>query len=71
MKKLYEIMKTYYVMANSQGEAENFTPEVDLYATDSNEVSKDDFIDPLWRDCIPFNADDDKTVEQIQVEMEE
>ncbi|MFA5300614.1 MAG: hypothetical protein WC389_20700 [Lutibacter sp.] len=71
MKKLYEVTKTYYVMALSEGEAERIEPETEFCSTDAEEVGKDDFIDPIWRDAIPFNADDDKTVEQIQEEMED
>jgi hypothetical protein len=71
MKKLYEFTKTYYVMALSEGEAERIEPETEFCSTEVEEVGKDDFIDPIWRDVTPFNADDDKTVEQIQEEMED
>jgi hypothetical protein len=71
MQKLYEVTKTYYVMAQDSNEAESITPEVDACMSEAIEVGKDDFIEPTWRDCIPFNSCDDKTVEQIQEEMEE
>lgn len=70
MKKLYEVTKTYYVMAKDSDEAESITPEVDACQSEVSEVGKDDFIDPVWRESIPFNSVDDKTVEKIQEEME-
>lgn len=71
MKKLYEVTKTYYVIALSEGEAERIEPETDFCSTHVSKVGKEDFIEFVWRDAIPFNADDDKTVEQIQEEMED
>jgi len=71
MKKLFEVTKTYYVMAEDENEAEYITPEIDVCETDAFEVGKEDFVVATWRNAIPFNADDDKTVEQIQEEMEE
>ena len=71
MQKLYEVIKTYYVMAENESEAESITPEVDACQSEILQVGKDDFIDPVWRESIPFNSVDDKTVEQIQEEMVE
>ena len=63
MKKLYEVTKRYYVMAENEMEAEciniSFEGEATVEAVVATSVDTD------WFDAIPFNSDDALTCGQI------
>jgi len=63
MKKLYEVERHFYVMAEDESEAENYIPLDPLACT--NYVTEAKTIDAEWADAIPFNSDDDKTCFEI------
>lgn len=57
MKKLYEVNRKFYVMAEDESEAENYTPMDSLCC--SNEVWLATSVDSEWWNALPFNGDDD------------
>ena len=72
MKKLYcvEIDTHYYVMAESEFEAERIRHDInqhDVFAREATNVG----IYREWRDAIPIGSDDDKTCGQIMEEQKE
>jgi hypothetical protein len=58
MKKLYEVTVTYYVMAESEDEAECVDT---LHGDTTKEVERATSVDELWWHAIPFGGDDDRT----------
>lgn len=67
MKKLYEVEKRYYVMAESVLEAASIIPNDIIACTTS--AFETDSVDYRWEDAIPFNSDDDRTCSQILKEQ--
>jgi len=63
MKQLYEVERTFYVMAEDESDAETFQPNDAQECT--NEVSLATTVDAGWWDAIPFNSDDDRTCGEI------
>lgn len=60
---LYEVIKTYYVWADSELDAEYITPsDISTCDTDIEEITKPNQIMKHWQNAIPFgHRDDDKT----------
>lgn len=58
MKKLYVVTATYYVAADSEGEAEMVTPDVTASDVSAEEVESAADIDPAWWDAFPFGGDE-------------
>ena len=67
MKKLYEVERKFYVMAEDELEAEDFDPH------DTSGCTNDAFlasgVEAEWWNCLPYNGDDDKTCGQIITEL--
>jgi hypothetical protein len=63
MKKLYEVNRKYYVMAENESEAE-YAFDIDWTAC-TTEIYRAKSIDSEWFDAIPFNSDDDRTCGEI------
>lgn len=64
-KQLFEVTKTYYVMAEDEQEANDFKPELD--GCDS-EAFPAESVNATWWDSLPFGGDDDRTCGQIITE---
>ena len=63
MKRLFEVEALYYVMAESEIEAEEIRPvDISLCSRTAVETKS---VNSEWFDAIPFNADDDRTCGQI------
>ena len=66
--KLYEVVRTFYIMAENESEAESFQPCDPLSC--NNEVYEAKTVDSKWWDAIPFgDQKDDKTCGQIITEL--
>ena len=65
MKKLYEVTKLYYVLAEDELEAE-YTDAGHGATTEVIEVNS---VAAAWLDLIPFGGDDDRTCREILKEM--
>ena len=63
MKKLYEVTKRYYIMAENEIEAEYYN--IDFEGEASVDVVEATSVDSEWWDEIPFNSDDARTCGQI------
>ena len=63
MKKLYEVTKRYYIMAENKIEAEFYN--IDFEGEASVEAVVATSVDTDWFDAIPFNSDDALTCGQI------
>jgi len=63
VKKLYEVTKRYYIMAETVFEAECINIDFEGEATASTVEATS--VDSEWWDEIPFNSDDARTCGQI------
>jgi len=62
--KLYEVTRTFYVMAENESEAENYQPNDPLCC--DNEVHEATIVLANWANAIPFGEQkDDKTCQEI------
>jgi hypothetical protein len=64
---LYEVIKTYYVWADNEMDAEYIAPsDISACDTEIHEIQKPSEILKNWRDAIPFgDRYDDKTCAEL------
>ena len=66
--KLFEVVRTFYVMAEDEVEAESYQPRDPLACT--NEVYETKTVNAEWFNAIPFGEQpDDKTCGEIIKEL--
>ena len=64
--KLYCVVRTFYILANDEVEAESYRPDDALSCT--NEVFEATSVDSEWWDLLPFTTDSntgDKTCGEL------
>jgi hypothetical protein len=66
-KKLYRVDVVLYVMAEDESTACAAATKADFDVFECS-AEQPRFIDPFWEEAVPYNADDERTCEQIMHE---
>lgn len=69
MKRLYEVERKFYVMAEDESDAKTFQPKDPGECT--NQVYLASAVDADWWNAIPFNGDDDRTCGELLKESKQ